>query len=79
MRRTLLASIGPAVAVLALVPATAMAQSGAEDGWTTPRTPWGEPDLQGVWTSATLTLLERPGRQSDKAELTAEEAATRDE
>ena len=25
-----------------------------------PRTPWGDPDLQGVWTSATRTPLERP-------------------
>ena len=26
----------------------------------TPRTPWGHPDLQGRWTNATVTLLERP-------------------
>ena len=25
-----------------------------------PRTPWGDPDLQGVWTGSTLTPLERP-------------------
>ncbi len=49
------------------------AQSG--NGWTTPTTPWGEPDLMGVWTSATLTPLERPERMADKAEMTAEEAA----
>ena len=49
------------------------AQSG--NGWTAPMTPWGEPDLMGVWTSATLTPLERPERFGDKAELTAEEAS----
>ena len=49
------------------------AQSG--NGWTAPMTPWGEPDLMGVWTSATLTPLERPERFGDKAELTAEDAA----
>jgi hypothetical protein len=26
----------------------------------TPRTPWGTPDLQGVWSFATVTPLERP-------------------
>ena len=29
--------------------------------WTLPRTPDGKPDLQGNWTNATLTPLERPG------------------
>jgi hypothetical protein len=28
--------------------------------WETPRMPWGDPDLQGVWTNATITTLERP-------------------
>ena len=27
---------------------------------TPPRTPDGQPDLQGVWTNATITPLERP-------------------
>ena len=37
--------------------------------------PWDAPDLQGLWTSATLTPLERPRRQPEKARLTDEEAA----
>ena len=40
-----------------------------------PRTPDGRPDLQGVWSFATLTPLERPRELADKAVLTAEEAA----
>ena len=65
----------PVVAVVVLVfPVPVAAQTGADD-WTAPRTPWGAPDLQGLWTSATLTPLERPGRQADRAELTDEEAA----
>src|SRR5262245_33807002 len=28
--------------------------------WTVPRTPDGHPDLQGNWSNATLTPLERP-------------------
>ncbi len=62
------------VVVVLVFPVPAAAQSGADD-WTAPRTPWGDPDLQGLWTSATLTPLERPGRQADREELTDEEAA----
>jgi hypothetical protein len=39
------------------------------------KTPWGEPDLQGIWNGETLTPLERPARWSDKPVLTPEEAA----
>ncbi len=42
---------------------------------TVPRTPDGHPDLQGVWTNATLTQLERPAAFADKATLSAAEAA----
>ena len=56
-------------------PMAASAQSGADDGWELPRTAWGDPDLQGVWTSATLTPLERPARQAGRDLLTDEEAA----
>jgi hypothetical protein len=44
-------------------------------GWKASRTPDGRPDLQGVWSFATLTPLERPKELADKAVLTAEEAA----
>jgi hypothetical protein len=40
-----------------------------------PRTPWGHSDLQGIWTTETLTPLERPAGLANKAVLTAEEAA----
>ena len=39
------------------------------------RTPWGDPDLQGVWTGSTLTPLERPARFAGREFLTEEEAA----
>jgi hypothetical protein len=41
----------------------------------TTRTPWGHVDLQGVWTNATLTPLERPASLAGKAFYTPEEAA----
>ena len=62
--------------LLAVVSQEAQGQSrGAPDGWTTPVTGWGVPDLQGIWTNATLTPIERPDGLGDKAVLTAEEAA----
>jgi hypothetical protein len=33
-----------------------------------PRTPDGKPDLQGIWSRAILTPLERPGSAADKTE-----------
>lgn len=40
-----------------------------------PRTPWGDPDLQGKWSNATLTPLQRPADLGDKEFFTEEEAA----
>ena len=42
---------------------------------TTPRTPDGQPDLQGVWNVSTATPMERPEELADKDTLTPEEAA----
>lgn len=39
------------------------------------RTPWGTPNLNGVWDFRTLTPLERPEEYEDQEFLTAEEAA----
>lgn len=38
------------------------------------RTPWGDPDLQGVWNDATSTPLQRPGSRGETDVLTGEEA-----
>jgi hypothetical protein len=43
-----------------------------------PQTPWGEPDLQGIWTSETDTPLQRPARFKDKTTLTDQERAELD-
>jgi hypothetical protein len=42
------------------------------------RTPWGHPDIQGVWDSTTGTPLERPDDLAGREFLTAEEAAERE-
>lgn len=39
-----------------------------------PETPWGTPDLQGVWDFRSLTPLQRPPEFGDKAVLTPAEA-----
>ena len=39
-------------------------------------TPWGDPDLQGVWDFRTITPFERPEELGDRAFLTAEEVAS---
>jgi hypothetical protein len=40
-----------------------------------PKTPWGEPDLQGLYSNKTITPLERPTQFAGQAELTDEEIA----
>lgn len=40
-----------------------------------PRTPEGKPDLQGVWTNATVTPLERPAELGNQQFFTKEQAA----
>jgi hypothetical protein len=42
--------------------------------WVTPRTPDGHPDLQGIWTNATITTLERPAEFAGKATVSDAEA-----
>jgi len=43
--------------------------------WAPPHTPWGDPDLQGVWNDATSTPLQRPTGVKEKDVLSDEEAA----
>ncbi len=68
------------IAVAWPVPALAQAKpavppSDSAKRWTTPRTPSGHPDLQGVWSFSTATPLERADDLADKEFLTAAEAA----
>src|SRR6266545_3776196 len=51
----------------------------AASTWTPSRTPWGDPDLQGVWTSDDMLSIpmERPEQFAGRAELTDEEFAER--
>ena len=53
----------------------------AAASWRVPRTPWGEPDLEGIWTVNDThgVPLERPVGLSGKEQLTPTEAAARRE
>src|ERR1700693_278745 len=44
-----------------------------------PRTPWGDPDLQGIWNNSTITELERPKELSGKQVLTDADVAALEE
>src|SRR5437868_13868267 len=61
-----------ALAILAMV--AALPAPGAKD-WNGPRTQDGQPDLQGIWTNATITPLERPKELAGKEIFTEQEAA----
>ena len=43
--------------------------------WVVPRTPDGQPNLQGYWTSLSFTPMERPAKYGNREFLTEEEAA----
>ena len=62
------------VAVVLGAPSVA-AQPSLPKPWSAPTTLDGKPDLQGVWTNATLTPLERPARFAGRPLLTDAEAA----
>jgi len=63
------------IALLSLSAAFAQGRGGSTKTWTPPRTPWGDPDLTGIWNNATSTPLQRPGQVESKQVLTDEEAA----
>ena len=92
MRTRLLAVIGVASAVVvvatfmkpgtvAVSGQTAAAPSAASAAGTAgaPRTPWGEPDLQGIWTNEFDTPLQRASRYGTREFFTEEERAELDE
>jgi hypothetical protein len=60
--------------MLGLAPAYLSAQISTAKKWTPLRTQDGQPDFQGIWSTATLTPLERPPEFAGKEFLTEKEA-----
>ena len=81
MRHRTLTSLGALVVGLVwLAPALASGQTSASAAeptkrWIPPRTPDGQPDLQGTWLNNDATPLERPKALEGKQFLTDEEVA----
>ena len=72
---TLLALVIPLLFVP--MPVAGQGSTPAGEAWTPPQTPWGHPDLQGIWSNTTTTPLERPDDLAGKEFLTDEEWAAR--
>jgi len=62
-------------------PASPSARASSATPFTAPRTPWGDPDLQGQWNGQTSTPLQRPlsGPLAGKETISDEEAETIEE
>ncbi len=75
---------GLPIAIAALAPVTVAGQTPSAASaetptttkrWTAPRTPDGQPDLQGVWANNNITPLQRPPQWAGKQFLNDEEVA----
>jgi len=73
MTRRILALTAVAAVIVALA---ALLRPGTTESANT--TPWGDPDLQGLWTYEEEIPLQRPASLGDKQELTDEERAALD-
>jgi hypothetical protein len=71
MKRAVL--VGVVTACVAVLVGVELRLTAQADKAPVPRTPWGAPDLRGVWNGTTITPLERP-RNQEKEFLTEEEA-----
>ena len=70
---TIAAVIGVVIATIGASQGTSTPQPGSSSSWTQTLTPWGEPDLQGVWRYEAAVPLERPARFEGRESLTDEE------
>src|SRR5437762_858367 len=86
-RRLLLAGIATMVTILPLAMRAVSGQSSATTSKAptaavktgpAPKTPWGEPDLQGIWTRDVDVALERPAKYANREFFTDAERAELD-
>jgi len=61
-----------------VTPAAKAATSSVKTNWTPPKTPWGDPDLQGEWPATARIPMQRPANLGTRAVLTDAELAERE-
>lgn len=70
------AGLVPLAVLLALSP---IAAQSPKSGYTPPKTPWGDPDLQGIWPGNMGVPMQRNVSFGDRATLTEDEFAKKEE
>src|SRR5271163_4366354 len=64
---------GAAISALAAPAVFAASAAAAAGAYKAPMNDYGQPDLEGTWTNATLTVLERPKEYGTRKVMTADE------
>jgi len=72
-----IATVAVAAAASAAISVSAFAQAPGASGGAL-KTPWGEPDLQGIWTEEVDTPLQRPAKYANQEFFTEQERADLD-
>jgi hypothetical protein len=65
--------------IRAVVSGFMLAALAAAQSYTPPKTPWGDPDLQGVWPGNMGVPMQRPANFGERATLTEDEFAKKQE
>ena len=78
IRRYLMTALVVTMAALWLAPVAVAGQAPTTDTAEL-ETPWGDPDLQGIWSYATITPLQRPDALAGREFLTDEEVAAQNQ
>src|SRR5437660_3842169 len=78
MRRPVLQLIGVSAVMLTVILLLKFAVANQTSTPTALKTPWGEPNLQGIWTDEYQTPLQRPAKYAGREFFTDEERAALD-
>ena len=82
MKRRLLEAIGVAAVIVAVAGILKVSRGSVEgtaaSTGSSPKTAWGEPDLQGIWTDVFQTPLQRPAKYANQEFFTDQERAELD-
>ena len=74
----LIAFVGLGAAIVSSQSPSPRAVASAGKPYTVPRTPWGDPDLQGMWPGNVSAPLQRPAEFGERGTLTDAEFAQRE-